>query len=176
MASMGPSSTMNVTAGTLREVISSVGRGKSRGRGWFTRIVTSYLHYRDAHRAAAPAAGARPEAERALRVIQISCIKSAVGGMASGLVTTGATLFASEELGSDSLLIAVPAAIIGVAAEMVARTLINLDMTCDLADIFGVHLDPADPTDVWQLYSLAFETHAETSDDELVKEVEKVDA
>src|SRR5215470_15625967 len=125
MASMGPSSTTNVTAGNLRDVISSVGRGKGRTRGWFTRIVTSYLHYRDSHRAAVRVSSGGTEADRALRVIKISCIKSAIGGVASGLVTTGATLFAAEIPGTTSLFIAFPAAIVGVAAEMVARTLIN---------------------------------------------------
>jgi hypothetical protein len=177
MAAMGPSSTVSVTAGNLREVISSVGRGEGAfGRSWFTRIVTAYLHYRDARRVTAPGR-AGTEAERAEKVIRRACVKSAIGGVASGLVTTSATVIAAEVPGPTSLLVAIPAAILGVAAEMIAGTLIKLDMTCDLADIFGVRIDPADPIAVWQLYSLAFATHPEESqNDELVGRVEKADA
>jgi hypothetical protein len=114
-------------------------------------------------------------------VVRAACLKSAVTGVASGVVTTGATIAAAESPGPVGLLIAIPVAAIGVTAEMVARVLIHLDMTCDLAAIFGVRFDPDNPSDFWQLYSLAFEAHAPASDEddpgrELVQHVEAVEA
>jgi hypothetical protein len=156
---------LDVNARNLRGVLAAVGVGEGPvRRTWFTRLVTAYLHYRARRGEAARRDG--HEAELALRTIRRSCVKSAISGVASGLVTTGATIVAAEIPGPTALLVAIPAAALGVTAEMIARTLINLDMTCDLAAIFGVALDPDNPTGFWQLYSLAFATHPEPSDEE----------
>jgi hypothetical protein len=151
-------STVDVTATNLRQVLESVGRGEGRVRKtWFTRLVTAYLAYRDGRRQTAPAKVVGTESERALAVIRAACIKSAVGGAASGMILTGATLVTADA--PAGALVVVPAAALSIAGEMVARTLVHLDMTCDLAEIFGVRFDVNNPRDFWQLYGLAFRTH-----------------
>jgi hypothetical protein len=154
---------VNVTATNLREVLQSVGRGEGARKTWFTRLVTAYLSYRDGRKTAA-STGAGTESERALAVIRAACIKSAVGGAASGMILTGATLVTADA--PAGALIAVPAAALSIGGEMVARALIHLDMTCDLAEIFGLRFDPENPRDFWQIYGLAFRAHEHQDDDD----------
>jgi hypothetical protein len=168
-----------VSPDNLREVLESIGRGRGKvTRTWFTRLVTAYLRYRaERGRNVAPAAQ-RAEAERARDVIRAACIKSAMGGAASGLVTTGAVLAVAEA--PAGMLLAIPGAALAIGGEMIVRSLIHLDMTCDLADIFGQRFDPEEPTDFWQLYALAFRTHAHESaadpGNDLLHRIGEVDA
>jgi len=158
---------LNVSAANLREVLESIGRGEGSTRsGWFTRLVTAYLHYRDARHPSATAmpVSAAPEVARAQQVIRSACIKSAIGGVTSGIVTTGATLLTGEA--PVAAVITLPVAALGIGAEMILRALIHLDMTCDLAAIFGQRFDPHQPLDFWQLYGLAFKTHGHEDEDD----------
>jgi hypothetical protein len=173
----------SLTATNLREVLGAVGqRGSTDERTtWFTRLVTAYLHHRarrPAARSRAAADTARPEVDRANAVIRAACIKSAIGGASSGAVLTSATIITAE-IPSGGF-VAVPMAALGVGAEMVARTILHLDMTCDLAAIFNVSFNPDDPIELWQLYALAFraEDHEDGEDPgkELVHRLGEVEA
>jgi len=135
--------------------------------GWFVRLAAAHLQKRGAQRRAGVRTPAtdRAEAERAQAAIRLACVKCALTGAAAGGVTTAAELLTAETEGLAALA-AVPAAVMAIGGEMVFRAIVHLDLTCDLAEIFGVPFD-SDKTDFWRLYALAFHTvgHAEGTSD-----------
>lgn len=163
-----------------------VGLGSGEGtRGWFARLVTWHLKRYEAQRASAEARGAvvadaRLAPDRARRAIRWASIKSAITGASAGMVSTGATIFTAQTEGIGAF-VAVPVAAVTIGGEMMYRSLLHVDLTCELADIFGVRFDPNDQRDLWRLYALAFGTHGheEGSEDpgkKLVDEVSHVEA
>jgi len=150
-------------------------RGHRRG-GWYTKLVAHYLK-RNAAKVAQRSALAEGEsaAVRARSAIRWACVKSAISGATSGVVSTGATLFTAETEGLGGL-IAGPVAALAIGAEMIFRALLHVELTCELAAIHDVEFDPSDDDDLWRLYALAFGTHGheEGSEDpgkQLVSEV-----
>jgi hypothetical protein len=153
-------------------------------RGWFTRLARWYLARRIAKRGVADdrAPIDATANARAQRAITVACIKSAVSGALSGSVSTGATLATAQTEGALAFA-AVPVAAAAIGGEMLFRSIVQLDLTCDLADIFGLSYDPAHEEDLWRLYALAFGTSdhdddAEANGDqgkELVREVAHVE-
>lgn len=156
---------------------------KPRG-GWFTRLARWYLARRvtghdPAHRSPALDGVATARAERA---ITIACIKSAVSGALAGSASTGATLITAQTEGLFAFA-AVPVAAGAIGGEMLYRSVLHLDLTCDLAEIFGLTYDAAHEEDLWRLYALAFGTadhedeggESEDPGKELVREVSHVE-
>jgi hypothetical protein len=144
----------------LREVVAALGTGEGSVRkSWFTRLVTAYLRYRATHRHRHNVT-VRDGSEQATAeaIVRGACVKAAATGVGSGLITTGAALVATNT-SVNALVVTVPAALVGIGTEMIGRTLIHLDMTCDIAAVFGMSFDPDDPADFWQLYGLAFRHH-----------------
>jgi hypothetical protein len=161
-------------ADELREALGTMTRGEVRGKlrnVWFQKLVNAYLERRFRRRAAAPYANAGTEKDRALKVIRNACVTSAATGALSGAVTTAATLIAAESPSFAGALVGVPIAAVGILGEMVARSLINLKMTCDLAAIFGLSFDPEHMAELWTLYALAFKTHDHEDDDDPGKDL-----
>ena len=127
---------------------------QSRGqRPWVYRLATSYLHYRDAHPEHHHVSGS--EAERAEGLVRRACVKSALSGATSGLLTTSSAVIIAE-LGPGGVLLGLPTAVLGILGEMIYRLMVHLDLCCDIADVYGIRFDPDEPHDFWQLMSLAF--------------------
>jgi hypothetical protein len=165
---------MSNTDGSLVETVDKgidargeeLGIRETRARGWFTKLVGYYLQrYQAKHGAvAAPlVANGKHASEAAHSAILWACVKSAVTGASAGMVSTAATLVTAETEGAAAL-VAVPVAALAIGGEMMYRSFVHLDLTMDLARIFGVHFDANNPDDLWRLYSLVFKTNA--SDDE----------
>jgi hypothetical protein len=137
------------------------------GGGWFAWLAAARLRKRAALRrtgVAVPATG-RTEAERAQTAIRVACVKCALTGAAAAGVTTTAEVFTAECEGLSALA-TVPTAMLAIGGEMVVRAAVHLDLTCDLAEIFGVPFDD-DGADFWRLYALVFRTadHADGTSD-----------
>ena len=132
-------------------------------KGWFPKLVSWYLIRHEAKRSHAGAQSASANAERdapelARRAIRWAAVKSAVTGASAGMVSTGATFFTAQTEGLGGI-VAMPIAAVTIGGEMMYRSLVHIDLTCELADIFGVRFDPNDQGDLWRLYALAFGTH-----------------
>jgi uncharacterized tellurite resistance protein B-like protein len=101
-----------------------------------------------------------------------------VTGAAAGTVSTAATLVTAETEGFGGV-VAVPVAAVAIGGEMLYRSFVHLDLTCQLAEIFEVKFDPNDPDDLWRLYSLVFNTHDHDDEEdpgqELVSKVSEVE-
>jgi hypothetical protein len=150
--------------------------GRRRPGGWFVKLVSHYLKRNAARAAARPAAEAAvAPTVRARKAIRWACIKSAISGATAGAVSTGATIFTAETEGLGGI-IAGPIAALAIGGEMIYRAVLHVDLSCELATIFGVELDPDDDHDLWRLYAVAFGTHQheEGSEDPGKALVEKV--
>jgi hypothetical protein len=160
------------------------GEGKRPG-GWFLRLARWYLsrRVRLAEEGGELHVDDAAATARAQRVITIACVKSAISGALSGSVSTGATVATAQTQGALAFA-AVPVAVGAIGGEMLYRSLLHLDLTCDLAAIFGLRYDPAHEEDLFRLYALAFGTsdHEDEADEggdpgkELVREVTHVES
>ncbi len=141
-------------------------------KSWFNGLVEAYLRHRN-HQKAPLKVEAGTEGDRALKLIREACIKAALTGAASGMLSTSATVVTAETAGWAGFL-AIPAAAIGIGGEMFYRSVVQLEMTCDLGELFGVPFDPDDSGELWRVYALAFNTHDHDDEDpgnELVHKV-----
>lgn len=154
---------------------------EKRPSGWFTKLVGHYVRKNVSRRAArgAVVTSVTPH-DRAASAIRWACLKSAASGALCGTISTAATVFTAETEGIGGL-VAGPIAALTIGGEMILRTILHVGLTCELADIFDVEIDPDDDADVWRLYALAFGAHKQDDEDsenpgkELVTEVTHVE-
>ena len=156
-------------------------REEAHPSGWFTRVARYYFRRNFAKQQARAHLVVKDDAtatDRAHRAILWACAKSAVTGALSGSASTGATMITAQTEGIAGF-IAMPLAAAAIGGEMLYRSKLHIDLTCELASIFGLEFDPHDPAheqDLWRLYALAFGTsdHEDDSEDpgkDLVHEV-----
>ena len=137
--------------------------------GWFNRLVAWHLQRRSARktvdRVRARTAGAT-ESDQARSLIRRACFKAAASGAAAGSCSTAAAVLSAQTEGIATV-VTVPFAAAAIGLEMGFRTMVHLDLACDLADAFDVPYDLADPDDLFRLYALIFKTssHDEESED-----------
>lgn len=124
---------------------------------WFTRYAEWYIRRRYARGVPPVHVKGRHKAEQAERAIRLACVKSVVTGAAAGMLSTGATIVTAETEGLGAV-VTVPFALTVVGGEMLYRATVHLELSCALADIFEVRIDPDDPDDLWRLYALVFHT------------------
>jgi hypothetical protein len=148
--------------GTAREVLEI--ERPAGPSGWFNRLVGWHLARRG-ERAALPRSEAT-ETVRARSLIRLACLKAAASGAAAGSVATIASALTAQTDGL-AVVFTVPLAATAIAIEMGFRTIVHVDLACDLADTFDVPYDFADPDELFRLYALIFRTagHDEGSDD-----------
>jgi hypothetical protein len=155
--------------------ISPIEGGQDESR-WFARLAAARIRRHEAlrRRGVTQTASGRTEVELAQAAIRKACVKCALTGAASGSVTTAAELLTAESKGLAALA-TVPAAALAIGGEMIFRAVVHLDLTCDLAEIFGVPFE-GDKSAPWWLYALAFgaEDHDEGANDPGRHLVEKV--
>jgi hypothetical protein len=147
-------------------------------RGWFFRMCSAYLRN---YAKRTDRIKKRPgETEKALaeHIIRRACFKTAAAGTGSGLLTTGATLAASNGT-PVGIAISIPTVALAIGGGMLYKTLVHMEMTCDLADVFQVKFNPDDPADFWRLFALAHGTHKHGDDEdpgkELVHEITEIE-
>lgn len=149
-------------------------------RGWFTRLVRFTLRRRSRAPRPLDREPGETEVQASIRVIRTACIESAVSGAASAAATTSAAVLTAET-GPLSSLATLPVAVLAVGGELLVRSVVHLRMTLELADQFGVKLDPDDPHDLWELFAVVLAEEppgADTpnADRELVRRTLRVNA
>ncbi len=102
---------------------------------------------------------------RAASAIRGAALKSALSGALCGMISTAATVFTAQTEGIGGL-VAGPVAALSIGGEMILRTICHVGLTCELAEIFDVEVDPDDSGDLWRLYALAFGTHEHDDESE----------
>ncbi|MGD0525775.1 MAG: hypothetical protein ABSE49_11560 [Polyangiaceae bacterium] len=131
--------------------------------GWFNRLVAWHLQRRRGRKALQRTEEAESDQARAL--IRRACLKAAASGAAAGSASTAAALLTAQTEGLASV-VTVPLAAAAIGLEMGFRTLVHLDLACDLAATFEVPYDLDDPEDLFRLYALVFKTGSAGGDGE----------
>jgi uncharacterized tellurite resistance protein B-like protein len=140
----------------------NLGLQGKRGGGWFTKLFAYYLRRYEAKRAKTEPVHVAKEdvSDIARATILKACIKSSLSGAAAGAISTAAALVTAETEGLGAF-VAFPVAGLTIGGEMMYRSLVHLELTIRLSEIFEVRFDPSDPDDLWRLYALVFKTHEE---------------
>jgi hypothetical protein len=148
----------------LREAAKQIGVDRFRDGSWFQRVVgdhvRKHLAATRADRWDARYPGVAVE-DRATREIRRVARKAAAAGI---LASTGASTGEILSLLTDGLAapVGLPAAILSMTLEAAYTSLLQVDLACDLASIYGVPFDADDMGEVATLFGLAFDVDMKT--------------
>jgi len=144
--------------GTLRAFFALLDDKDIRLGTWFSRLAGVYLERRARRPPARVVDEDAPQREQhAHDIIRRAGWRSSVAGAAAGGVSTGAAV-AATELGVLGALAGVPATALAIGGEMLYRALVHIEMCCDLGELYGIQFRADNPSDLWRLYALAFES------------------
>ena len=154
----------------LRAAADAVGASKMRGGSWFRRIVKSRLEHRALGQPPGtwdrlyPGLGDDQRADERIRRAARRC--AIAGGFASVGTSSGELLaLFTEGLGAP---IGMPMAALSMGAEAAYTALVQIDLACDLASIYGVPFLADDMGEVTTLFGLALgvDIRKRTDDDD----------
>jgi tellurite resistance protein len=138
-----------------------------RSGKWFEKLLTHYVKFWEAQRATrVSSASSEPErAAAARRLIDKSALKAALAGAGCAGIVTAASV-STAETGGAAAPVVLPTAAASMIAELIVRSLLHLDLCCELAALNGVRFPPGQEAELVRLYALAVgaEMH-ETEDD-----------
>jgi len=165
----------------LRDAAKHIGVDKLRDGSWFQRVVASHVKKHlsaiNARTWDALYPGLDVE-ERAARRIQSVARKAAAAGVTASLgASTGELLsLLTEGLAAP---VGLPAAVLSMTLEAAYTSLLQVDLACDLASIYGVPFDVDDVGEVATLFGLSLEVDVKrrrpTQEDEEPNEVDADD-
>lgn len=120
---------------------------------WFDRVLTQYVRNRPARPMAFAADSERQAASDA--ITRWNAAEAALLGAATAGISTAAAIVATDVPWGG--LVTAPVAAAAIGAEMVARAVLHVRMSCALADAWAIRFSPEDPDDLARLYALAFD-------------------
>ena len=138
-----------------------------RSGHWYTKLLKAYLAFYEQHRTPFDAAKLTGD-ERAMLIhsrTQRAAVYTTVGGIAAAGGVTAASIATAQTNGWAGP-IALPLAAAGMIGEMLLRSVIHLQLVCELAELYGMRIDSGRDVEILRLYALA--VHAEmhqTEDD-----------
>jgi hypothetical protein len=143
----------------LREAAKQIGVDRFGDGTWFQRVVAKHVRK---HLAATTAQlwderyPGLPVEVRARREIKRVALKASVAGV---LASTGASTGEILALVTEGMAapVGLPAAILSMTLEAAYTSLLQVDLACDLASIYGVPFDADDVGEVTTLFGLAFD-------------------
>jgi hypothetical protein len=144
---------------SLRDAARQMGVDKLRDGTWFRRIVVAHVKKHHASIAADHwdrlYSGLDVEERAHRQILSVARKAAATGAVASVGASTGELL----SLFTDGLAapVGVPAAALSMALEAGYTALLQIDLVCDLASIYGVPFDADDVGEVATLFGLALE-------------------
>lgn len=170
-----------MSTATTMESVEELGRAigvreDEEARGWLERLVSRRMKRSLAKARAKRAAGAyaaAPAPDRARSIVRWACAKAALTGAISGAASTAATVLTAETEGVAGV-VAIPAGIAAIGAEMLVRAIVHVDLACELAEVFEVRVDENDEEDVLRLLSLALGAPKERKHEDLGKSMVEV--
>ncbi|HKU42890.1 MAG TPA: hypothetical protein VJR89_32245 [Polyangiales bacterium] len=138
-----------------------------RSGHWYTKLLRAYLRYYEEHHEHVDVSrlSAEERAELAdARTRRAAIITTVAGIVAAGGVTAASVATAQSSGWAGPL--ALPLAAAGMVGEMLLRTIVHLQLTCDLAELHELHITTGREFEMVRVYALA--VHAEmhqTEDD-----------
>lgn len=144
-----------------------IGAWEIRSGRWFEEVVESYLAVRQERhpeRVAEAAEGDRVALGEAL--IRRACALLGLSGAGSGIAWTAASVAAAQTNGFAGLL-GFPLAGAALGADLLFRTVVQLALTSDLAELYGFELRRHHTEDVVRLHALALEMVEDADEEDL---------
>jgi tellurite resistance protein len=140
-----------------KQLVSEISLRDVRTGRWFIKLLTHYVaHWEAQHPARVrPTLSAAERTAAAAALIERAARLAALAGAGTAGVVTMASL-ATAETGGFAGPLALPVAAVGMVSEMVGRSLIHLDLACELADLYGVRFPAGREGELVRLYALAF--------------------
>jgi hypothetical protein len=132
-----------------------VGVAEVRSGQWFTTLVTLFLRARKRRPEAAPA----DRDALARKAIRSATVRSTLAGAAAGIASTGAAAFTFQTHGLGAI-VAVPSAAATLLGEVLYRAVVHVDLSAQLAEIYGVGFEPEEPDELIRLFAIVFELEA----------------
>jgi uncharacterized protein (DUF697 family) len=137
---------------------------------WFDKLIVYYLQHRARTRGGHPIKALAPVADeerlpRAETIIRRAIVQAALMGSGAASLTTGAAVVTADTEGVAGV-VALPLAAATMAGEMILRALVQLEMVCELGELYGVTFTDEDAGALGRLLALAFgtEQHQEADD------------
>jgi len=151
----------------LESLARQITRRDLRTGHWYSKLQRAYLAYY-AERVGQTELGAVP-ADRRAAVAHALIQRAAVWSSASGTGAAVGVTAASVAMARTAFLaapVALPLAAAGLAAELFVRTVLHLQLTCELAELYGMPFNVDSETELLRVFALAVraEMH-ETEDD-----------
>lgn len=161
----------------LRDAARQMGVDKLKDGTWFRRIVAQHVKKHGETITAGHWDTKYPGLDveaRAHRQINTVALRASATGMAASLgASTGELLsLFTEGLAAP---VGVPATMLSMALEAGYTALLQIDLVCDLASIYGVPFDPEDIGEVATLFGLALEVDVKEKKPEEADEKERPD-
>ncbi|HEY8041235.1 MAG TPA: hypothetical protein VIF15_15620 [Polyangiaceae bacterium] len=141
----------------LREAARQLGAGAIRDGSWFRKLVAEHVKKHAAEVHADHWDRLYPgldEEQRAHRHIRRVARMTAASGLAGSTLSSAGELasFFSEGLAAP---VGIPAMVVAMVLEGSYTSLLQIDLACDLASIYGVPFDPDDVGEVATLFAVA---------------------
>jgi hypothetical protein len=134
---------------------------------WYTKLLRAYLHYYEAnHR---PTDVTRMSAEQRseladARTRRAALITTVAGVAAAGGVTAASV--ATAQSGGWAAPVVLPLAATGMVGEMLLRTIVHLQLACDLAELNGLHISRGREFEIVRVYALAVRAEMHQTEDD----------
>jgi transposase len=143
----------------LRDAAKQLGVDSLRDGSWFRKIVAAHVkkHAAEVHAdhwdRVYPGLDVEERARRQIKRVAAKTVTTAVAAATLSSAGELASLF-SEGLAAP---VGIPATIIAMTVEGAYTSLLQIDLACDLASIYGVPFNPDDVGEVATLFALALE-------------------
>ncbi|GAC1299535.1 MAG: hypothetical protein NVSMB1_26230 [Polyangiales bacterium] len=152
----------------LREAAKHLGAKGLADGTWFSRLVAWYLkkHGQRITEGHWDRVYPRLDVEqRAIRLIDLAAIKASAAGAAASIVASSGELLALYSEGVAAP-IGVPAAIVSMLGELVFTTILQVELACDLASVYGVPFDVDDMGELATLFAVAKHKNREAAEEQ----------
>jgi hypothetical protein len=151
----------------IKQLLADVSLRDIRTGRWFMKLLTQYVAFWEAHHPVQleSTLSAEERSTAAAALIERAARVAALAGAGTAGLVTFASITTSETGGVAGPLV-LPVAAAGMVTEMVGRSLIHLNLACELANLYGVRFPAGREGELVRIYALATraEMH-ETEDD-----------
>lgn len=151
----------------LRGLGSEISLRDLRSGNWYTKLLRAYLHYYESRQRPAEIAQltAEQRAERAEARTRRAAIITTIAGFAAAGGVTAASV-ATAQSGGWAAPLTLPLAAAGMVGEMLLRTIVHLQLTCDLAELNELHITSGREFEMVRVYALAVRAEMHQTEDD----------
>ncbi|HEX4355663.1 MAG TPA: hypothetical protein VHZ95_22205, partial [Polyangiales bacterium] len=123
---------------------------------WFNKLLSEYVAYWESHHAdrAHPTLTAAERDQTAENLIEHAARMAALAGAGSAGLVTIASMTTAETSGFAAPLV-LPIAAAGMVCDLIGRSLIHLNLSCEIAELYGVHFPRGHEGELVRIYALA---------------------